>query len=72
MQWYDSTGVRHRKNLPKKEADQLYKQVIAEQVFESTGTVGALSAKAQNYKSLSFVILQMNISISTFYCTPKQ
>lgn len=54
VQWYDSTGVRHRKNLPKKEADQLYKQVIAEQVFESTGTVSALSAKAQNYKKLKF------------------
>lgn len=42
VSWYDSKGVRHRPVLPKKEAQELYKQVLAESLIEKTGLKVAL------------------------------
>jgi len=52
--WYDTVGVRHRKVLPKKAAQELYDQVCAAKFFESSGLNPATTQKAKNFKKLTF------------------
>jgi hypothetical protein len=47
VSWYDSNGVRQRKTLPKKQAQELYDQTCADKFFEKTGTGQTLKANSK-------------------------
>lgn len=54
VQWYDSSGVRQRKILPKKQAKELFEQVSAQKIFEKSGISPALGARARNFRNMTF------------------
>ena len=52
--WYDGAGVRHNKYLPKQAAQDLYDQVCAQRLFESSGVSQALGGKATAFRKMKF------------------
>lgn len=54
IQWYDGHGVRQRRVLPKKKAQELYDQVCANKIFEKSGLSPALGKNAKNLKGMTF------------------
>lgn len=55
VQWYDGTGLRHRKTLKtKKAAQELFEAVSAQQLFDSAGLSPTLGAKAKNIRQMKF------------------
>ena len=54
VSWYDESGVRHRRVLPKKEAKELYSRVCASEFFEMVGIKPAIGMNAQNMKNMTF------------------
>jgi hypothetical protein len=54
VQWYDEHGLRQRRVLPKKKAQELYDQVCANQIFEKSGLSPSLGKNAKNLKGMTF------------------
>lgn len=54
VQWYDGHGVRQRRTLHKKKAQELYDQVCANRLFENSGLSPALGKNAKNLKGITF------------------
>lgn len=50
VSWYDLRGVRQRKILPKKQAQELYDQTCADKFFEKTGTGQTLKVNNKSDK----------------------
>jgi len=55
VQWYDSSGVRHRHVYADRvRAKEQYELVCGAQLFEKTGLQSSLSVKARNSKTMTF------------------
>jgi integrase len=52
--WYDGAGVRHRKNLPKQKAQELYEQICAGKLFENSGLSQSLGKNAHAFRKMKF------------------
>jgi integrase len=53
VSWYDTVGKQHRKILLKKPAQELFNQVCAQEIFETSGLHPSLGAKAKNIKKMT-------------------